>query len=126
MVSFQNISYSSLIFESLQTEKVWKPVVWSVLGLLINVCIFLKRKNVIEACVYASLVQSMFSTFKIILSKIVVLFSLVCAYMYVRFIWQFCSKASHSNIVNVLGVVQLGIIVGVVMGLASSDVEKFI
>ena len=126
MVLFQNISYSSLIFESLQTEKVWKPVVWSVLGLLINVCIFLKIKNVIEACLYASLVQGMFSISKIILSKIVVLFSLVCAYMYVRFIWHFCSKASHSNIVNVLGVVQLGINVGVVMGLASSDVEKFI
>ena len=126
MVSFQNISYSSLIFESLHTEKVWKPVVWSVLGLLINACIFLKIKNVIEACLYASLVLGMFSISKIILSKIIVSFSLVCAYMYVRFVWHFWSKASHSNIVNVLGVVQLGINVGVVMGLASSDVEKFI
>ena len=46
--------------------------------------------------------------------------------MYVRLIWQFCNKSSHSNIVNVLGEVQLGINVRVVIELASSDLEKFI
>ena len=52
---------------------------------------------------------------------------LVCLYLtYVSCIWQFCSNASHSNIVNLLGVVQLGINVGAVMELASSDLEKFI